>query len=397
LAPLLAFLFLYNHALLIGLLNYLFGLGIAFWAIAFWIGIREYQPALRLLVSLVFVLSLFICHLYGVGLYGLTILCYELWRLKEKREKNGRKMVADTVVLAVPFIIVTLLLINSPTGGIGHEFFWKPFHTKFQAIEWIIGLYHTHIDRMIGALIAGVSIWSFGRGIFRIHPVGWITLIMGVFLYILMPNTLFGSGDADFRLPIAIIFILIGFSHLKFPNTSYRAIFMAGLVILVVIRFVGVGKMWIKYDRVYAELRKSFTYIDPGSSLLTVWARYPTWPYLKALPINYASCLAVIDRSVFTPGLFTKEGHQILSVKSRYKEIKSNKPFYFYVSEIVDSDKNLTKKMGSGGQYWARWKGSFDYLLILYTHANDGNPLPNSLVPVYQGKDFQLYSIKASK
>ena len=69
LAPLLGFLFLYNHVLLVGLMNYLFGIGLALWAIAFWIGIREYHPVFRLSVSLVFTLSLFLCHLYHLYIY----------------------------------------------------------------------------------------------------------------------------------------------------------------------------------------------------------------------------------------------------------------------------------------------------------------------------------------
>jgi hypothetical protein len=155
--------------------------------------------------------------------------------------------------------------------------------------------------------------------------------------------------------------------------------------------------MWIKYDRVYADFRKSFTYIEPGSSLLTVWARYPTWPYLTGLPINYTNCLAIIDRSVFSPGLFSNEGHQILSDKSKYIEIGHTKPFYFYVNELVEADQNSEKQLSRGGQYWARWKGKFDYLLVLYTSKDDANPLPNSLEPKYQGEGFQLYSINPSK
>ena len=394
LAPLLAFLFLYNTALLYGLLNYLFGLGIALWGIAFWIGIRGHHPGIRLPVSLVFVLALFLCHLYAVGLYGLTIFCYELWMLKEKTAKNTLNMVTDIAVLTVPFIIVMLLLINSPTGGLAGENTWL-LKSKFRAIEWIIELYHPYRDRMIGALIAGASIWSLGRGIFRIHPVGWITLIMGVFLFILMPTRLFTSWTADVRLPIAIIFIVIGFSHWKLPNISYRAVFVIAVFVIVLIRFVDVGKSWVMYDQVYAEIRKSFTYIKPGSSLLRV-TRKPFRPYRKAWPLHWTNCLAVIDQSVFTPDLYTEKDNNILAVKSKYKELSDMHPFgNFLVSELVQASKNSNKKV-SRDKYWTRFKSRFDYLLVLCTRKDDVNPLPKSLELVYQGKVFQLYSIKPS-
>ncbi len=395
LAPLVAFLFLFNHSLLIGLLNYLLGMGIAFWAIAIWIGLREHNPVLRISVSFVFVILLFICHLYGVGLYGLAILCYELWRLREKKEKNPRALLTDTLVFALPFIVIIFLMLFSPTGGIGHEIFWKPFRTKFQAIEWIIELYNIHLDRLIGAIIVGVSLWSLGKGLLRFHPVGKILLVTGTIIFIVMPNIIFGSGDADFRFPIAIVFLSIAFSYWKLPKTSYRAIFIAAVVVLVAIRFIGVGKMWTRFDRDYAEFRQSFTHIEPGSTLLTIWARYPKYPYINALPINYTNCIAVIDRSVFSPSIFTKKGHQILTVKKEYEKI-NNKPFYFYVNDIVEADENPEGQLNRGGQYWKQWKDKFDYLLVLYTNDNDVNPLPNSLELKYKGASFQLYLIKQS-
>jgi hypothetical protein len=392
-APFLAFLFLFNHALLIGLLNYMLAMGIAFWAIAIWVSIREYHPAIRFSVSFTFVIILFICHLYGVGLYGLSILCFEIWRLREKREKSSRELIADTLVFSVPFLVIVFLMLFSPTGGIGHETFWKPLDNKFKAIEWIIGLYHTNIDRMIGATIAGGILWALGKGIFRLHPVGWIILATGTTLFIFMPNILFGSGDADFRFPIAIVFLTIAFSYWELPKISYRAVFIAAVVLLVAVRFIGVGKTWVKLDRNYDEFRQSFNNIEPGSKLLTVWARYPEYPYKKGLPINYTNCMAIIDRSIYSPGIFTKEGHQVLTVKNEYKKI-NKKPFYFYTNDIVEAENNPTDNLGREGRYWKQWKDKFDYLLVLYTNKSDVNPLPDSLELKHKGKGFQLYLIK---
>jgi hypothetical protein len=84
LAPFVALLFVYNTVLLYGFMNYLFGLGLALWAIAIWIKFREYNSFYQVLIALISVFILFVCHLYAVSLFVFAIGCFELWRLRQK-------------------------------------------------------------------------------------------------------------------------------------------------------------------------------------------------------------------------------------------------------------------------------------------------------------------------
>ena len=79
--PLISFPLLYNHVFLVGVMNYVFGIGIALWGMTAWIVLRERFWAIRLSVSALFVLVLFFCHLFDVGVYGLGLLAIELTRL----------------------------------------------------------------------------------------------------------------------------------------------------------------------------------------------------------------------------------------------------------------------------------------------------------------------------
>ena len=81
--PLIAFPLLYNNVFLVGTMNYVFGIGLSLWALVVWIWLRERNIMLRLAVSTLFVLALFFCHLFSVGLYGLGLLAFELNRLWE--------------------------------------------------------------------------------------------------------------------------------------------------------------------------------------------------------------------------------------------------------------------------------------------------------------------------
>ena len=92
--PLIAFPLLYNNVFLVGTMNYVFGIGLALWALTAWVAMRERGLVLRLGLSSVFVLALFFCHLFAVGVYGLGLLAFELHRLWSRyagcAESTGR-------------------------------------------------------------------------------------------------------------------------------------------------------------------------------------------------------------------------------------------------------------------------------------------------------------------
>src|SRR5258708_2360752 len=54
--PLIGFPLLYNNVFLVGTMNYVFGMGLALWALASWIWLRERNLPLRLAVSTLFIL-----------------------------------------------------------------------------------------------------------------------------------------------------------------------------------------------------------------------------------------------------------------------------------------------------------------------------------------------------
>ncbi len=85
--PLVAAPLLYNYVFLIGVMNYMFGIGLAMWGLAAWILLRDRLWPIRLVVSAVFVLGMFFCHLFAVGLYGMGLLAFEILRLWGRRER----------------------------------------------------------------------------------------------------------------------------------------------------------------------------------------------------------------------------------------------------------------------------------------------------------------------
>src|SRR5262249_61089124 len=76
--PLIGFPLLYNNVFLVGTMNYIFGMGLALWALVAWMWLRERNVLLRLVVSTAFVLALFFCHMFAVGLYDLGLFDFEI-------------------------------------------------------------------------------------------------------------------------------------------------------------------------------------------------------------------------------------------------------------------------------------------------------------------------------
>src|SRR5471032_3501237 len=68
--PLFAFPLLYNYIFLVGLMNYIFGIGVALWALAGWVAVRDRVWPIRLTLATAFVLILFFCHLCALSIYG---------------------------------------------------------------------------------------------------------------------------------------------------------------------------------------------------------------------------------------------------------------------------------------------------------------------------------------
>ena len=77
---------LYSLPFLWGLMNFEFGCGVALWAIAFWIRYRERRGYTWIAFHAGFVVLLFVTHLFALGIYGLTIGCYEASRIAGYRQ-----------------------------------------------------------------------------------------------------------------------------------------------------------------------------------------------------------------------------------------------------------------------------------------------------------------------
>lgn len=392
--PLVAAPLVYNYVFLVGVMNYIFGIGLAMWALAVWIMLREHIWPLRLAVSTLFCVALFFCHLFAVGLYGMGLLAFETWRLWQMRRLALAGRMVDFCSTGVPFLPLVPLLLASPTMRLASEFSWEP-RGKIDGLMYVIETYSDIAALMIVGLVVIASAWAVRHRALRFHPLVWALLAVSTVVYLAMPRILFASYMADQRLPIAAAFMLIACADLKLHHHLVRRGFLAVLLTLVAIRLIEVDVSWSSQSASTTGMRSSIKRIKPGSKVLVAYADRDGGEDVRDLGLVHAACLAMIERSALVTTAFTVVGKQVLHVRPEYRDFVDTEdgtpPSVEQLGLAVHRPETAT------GNYWHDWHTRFDYLYIVFTSDEAENPDPLRLELLQNGDRFQLYRIKRPK
>src|SRR6266545_1469382 len=178
---------------------------LALCALTIWVALRERALALRLPVSTLFVLALFFCHLFAVGVYGLGLLAFELQRLlsmpRQASSVDGaveRRIPAwvDFVASGIPFLPVVPLLLRSPTWTLRWDFTWE-LNGKLNGLLFVIEVYSRQATFFLATIVAIVVYFARRHRALQFHPFGWVLLAVGGVTYLALPRVLFDTYMAD--------------------------------------------------------------------------------------------------------------------------------------------------------------------------------------------------------
>jgi hypothetical protein len=401
--PLIAFPLLYNNVFLVGTMNYLFGIGLALWALASWVALRERALVLRLAVSTLFVLALFFCHLFAVGVYGLGLLAFELHRLLalRQREPLHRPMQrrvpawADFVASGLPFLPVIPLLLMSPTWTLRWDFTWE-FNGKLKGLLFVIEVYSHSATFFLATIVAIGALFAVRYRALRFHPFGWMLLAVGTATYLALPRVLFDTYMADQRLPIALAFMIIACAHLDLRDEFVRRGFATVLVLLLAVRAFEVQGVWRDLSRGTASFRDSVRQIERGSKVLVAYADPDNGDNARDLWLTHAACLAIIERSALVTTAFTVLGKQVMHVRRDYRDrVDTEDGTPPSVRQLLSHTEPTD--WDDDPPYWSHWTSDYDYLYILFTDRDYANPDPTRLTPVFAGYRFVLYQINGAQ
>jgi hypothetical protein len=389
LLPLIVAPLLYNYAFLTGVMNYLFGIGIALWATAAWVALRERAWPWRMAVSAFFVLVLFFCHLFALGVYGVALLAIECGRLWTRRTQPLAPRLIDFCATGLPFLPALPMLLMSPTWTLSGQNVWEPLG-KIDGLKYIVEVYSDTVAFMlIGAFAVGIA-WAFRQRLLRFHLVGIMLLLVGGAVYMALPRMMFATYMADQRLPIALAFLIIACLNLDMGHRLVRRAFLALLFILVVVRVVEVDSHWADMSGATQEFRDSVKRIKRGATVLVVYAD-DVVADVGDLGLVHAPCLAMIERSALVTTAFTVEGKQVMHVRPAYRaQVDTEDGVPPTIDQIVLS---AAKHEDDSKVFWHGWENRFDYVYVLFTDDEADNPAPDHLKLVHDGTRFQLYKV----
>jgi len=384
-----ALLALHGLPFAMGFVNFEFGLGVALWGIAAWLVLKDAAWTVRLAAHALFVALIFTAHLFALGIYGLTIGCYELWRLSLRRF-DARHAAAVVPLLSAPVIVLLAIMMAAGGGVGGHDIAWH----AGQKPNWVLLAMngYSRYFSAISVVTVVLLLWLLRRqGLLAFAtPAGkWIAA--GFLLaFFALPFRLFDTAFTDVRVVTAAAFVLPAFVAIDIPNARTACVLVAVVAAIVVVNVGVVVHVWRDYAVEYAAFKRSFAMLDRGSRVFVGHsAEAPDPPDdLTEYPAYHVATLAAHYAKALVPTLFTHPGKQPLEVVQAQKHLTISDggpvPLPFL--------KRLAEGRAEGGRYVQNWARDFDYLYLVGPPV--ANPMPDILDEVMHARRFTLYRIR---
>jgi len=387
--PLLAIPLLYNYVFLVGLTNYIFGIGIAIWALAAWIDTGERPWPIRFALSIGFTVALFFCHLSALGIYGIGLLSVEILRLCQQSLDPWSKRLGHFLVAGAPFLIVVPLLYASPTMQLVAANSWEQ-RGKLDGLIYVIANYSDIAALGLVAILVAGAVWAMRHHVLRFHPLAIVLLSVGGIIYFALPRVMFDTYMTDQRVPLGVAFMLFACGDLDSRRRLVRRGFLIILVVLITGRLLEIDYNWSQLSDSTSEFRSSVRRITPGSKVFVAYANASAGDDVRDLGLVHAACIATIERSALVTTLFSVEGKQVIHVRPEYRDfadIRDGTPPS--TAQLILAAEHPLPDMPA---FWLNWT-KFDYIYILFTEDDASNPDPSRLRLIADGDRFQLYRI----
>ncbi len=385
--PLLAFALLYNKMLTWGLVGYLFGVGLFLWVLSAWIWLIGRGLAVRFAVFSGLSTTLLVCHLYAFGLYGVSVPAYELSRWWRARRRGLAYPTRDAIVAVGQFVLPGVLFVAlSPTVTDAAAFVYQPYWKKLAAAVAVLQLYDVPLEAAVMAFAGIAYVVLLARGVIRLSPDMVAPLGGLVASYLAMPATLFGSNWADRRLPVALAFLLVASSDVRWRSDRSRLAYAVAVTALVAVQLGHVHRQWQAFARTYATYFRAIEVLPVGAKLMVAYAR-DGWTEVVSPPVHNVWCMAVIERSAFIPFLFARPSQQPLVFTPRYRALAQATPDSLFLRDALEK-----LAPGDDGPFRPEVLAHYDFLAVDRERAFPRSPSA-SYVRVFAEGEVAVYRL----
>jgi hypothetical protein len=393
----------YNQSFMIGLLNFYFGLGLAFLLLAAWIMYARERPALTFWLFPAGALAVYFSHLLAFGIYGLLIAGYEFSNLLQSGERRVSAIARRAVAAGAQFLppLALFVLTAKSTADLDGVTIYGSILKKFLNLLAAFRVYVEIIDLvtiLFLVILLSVVCW---KKRFRIGTGLAVPLLVVTVLALVAPAGLLSLFGVDQRFAIVSAMLLLAALRIDLPTRGAFAVLFAAGFALLVWRAAELTIHWRVFDAQFAELRAAAKVMDRGASVLPVqWQsgeRVHVEPLGGQLTYWHAASIPVVERSLFNPLTFTARHQPIKSHPSRElmncnacRPLTFNELHLLANPEISRETLEIPYDSYFRNRHAALWPERFDYVLVI-DYGDHENPVPKLLIPRHTGSFFVIY------
>lgn len=376
--PCLVFLVLYDRLLLWGYLNFLFGLGLAFCALAASIALAGRGMVLRLALGACFALAIYFSHLMAFGIYAVLWVGTAASPLPRRGEFAAwfERLAVAVLPLLLPLIVLAL----TGAGGAG-EIHFSRLWRKIDLLFSVFDLYSRPFDVICFAALVTCLGWAFSQRWLALAPMMRLPLALLTAAYLAMPSQFLSGSGLDRRMPLALALALFGSSDWVAKRPRLERVLLAAALGMLVLRIGMVTSNWLASDRDYRSYLAAFDRIEIGSRLAV--AAPADAVNVVATPLLHLPAMAAARRDAFVPTLFADPAQQPLAFTPEFRALAA-----------ATSADLLWRAFVSGNPPAAvrQTLAAYDYIVFVGTASFV--MVDAALTPVFRAPRFQLYRLK---
>lgn len=308
------FFFSHNAALHMGLFNYLFGLGVAFWLLSAWILTQDRDELWRPIAFAVGCVAVYLCHISALGVYAIGVAGYQ-WScvcaspdaIRPSRVKNLLLALTQFIPVAVAHLLVSSsagTYVPPPVTGSAmmNALSWVVYKASLLAIAPSVCISgYSFGQAVFGFLLVCFLYAGFREGVLKLAvPVGWMAGALAAAILLLPPSG-FGSNVVDIRLIPALGLLVWSGLEVSDFNRLIPKVVMCSIAAGVLLISLETAREWGARDDEYRQARNALARIPEGARVATVVLD----KYSKASFISpHTAAWSIIDRSAFLSSFY---------------------------------------------------------------------------------------------
>lgn len=304
--------FVYSVEFLWGFMNFVFGLALFLICLALWLRWRARWTPARLALLTLLVTSTFFAHLMDYAFVALAISVMALWCWSHRETGFVRASLDVFPVIPPAFVFIAYIQGRGRLGSVE----WDTLARKAAAAATVVLTYHWPVDTallagfLIIAIIGALVLLRSGR--VQVFKPLFVSALVFLLLYLVMPYKLFTGSDVDNRFVPAGLLLLVLSLRIEIPRRAGRWLLLGWLALSV----VRLGVIW----DTWRQLDKRTTVMIDVINALPVGSRiYPALCMdCETKPergLHHAILYATVYRDAFVPSLLALESQEVIQFR----------------------------------------------------------------------------------